>query len=278
MNKNLIIIVAFVLVVIGGAIFFISSRKKEKPAAEKKTSLIETEQFNTLAVKDRPYLSLWPSTGGGEVFLSIDQSDDQNLDYEIEYQATNAEGGTLIQGGGGQLDLTSLKQPTSPKEFCFCSESKGKKKYDTGVSGGSVVLRFSGGSKGDYNLKGDFTIGSKEDRNGVFTSRDVIAKLTLGDKDLDDSTVVLVADTFGLPVSVDGEIIEGPYGFFVSQGTSSALKDSQLTFQTNKDINGAKLLAYDQTAKKWLELINPTIEGSKISVAAPFLSTYILVK
>lgn len=276
--KKILPIILMTVAVIG--LIFVLKRKPTEPEPVKEEKKPTVQEFNTLAVKDRPYVALVPSASGGEVFLSVDRSGDALLEYEIEYQAVNQEGGTLLQGGGGRLELASLTQPTKPKEFCFCSESKGKKKYDTGVTGGTLTLRFSGGDKGDYSLKGNFTIGNIKDKEGVLASSDSKATLTMGDKEkIADTAVVVVSETFGLPDTIEGEILEGPYGFFTADGVNTALTDSTLTFQSKKDLTGAKIMGWDETEQKWLKVdANITQDGENITLAIDRLGVYVLIK
>jgi len=279
MNKKIILPIVLVLIfVVGGGVYLFSAKKTAVEIGPEPSPIL-VEEFNKLPVGQRPYLLLTPSANGGEIYLSIDRSSDTLLEYEIEYQATNAEGGTLIQGGMGRIDLSTVSQPTEAKEFCFCSESKGKKKYDTGVNGGSIIARFSGGDKGEYSLKGDFTIGIKADKDGIFSSRDAKVSLQLGDKDLTDDTALLVADTMGLPGDIEDEVLEGPYGFFASDSIAKKLKDSVISFQTKEDPAGLKLMFWNTEKEEWTDLTD-TIESSdgKISAPAPMLGTYMLVK
>ncbi len=273
--KKINLIFTFLLL-IGIAVLvkiFIFKSKQTVTTDSKKTK--KTAVINELPVEERPFITLVPSESGGEIFISIDNSKDKLLEYEIEYQAKSDEGGTIIQGGMGRIDLSSASQPTEPKEFCFCSQSKNVKKYDKGVTSGEVVLSFSGGAK-DYVLKGDFTVGNFGEKDGVFNSRNGKISLDMSREKLASSTVVVVTDTLGLPGKLEQELLEGPYGFFSASPVK--LSGSQLSFKTSKDITNAKVMGWDKQAEEWVEYkTGLSKEEGEISVKVTSLTTFVLV-
>ena len=116
---NLIFIFILLIGVIVLAKFFVFKPKQTTESETKKTK--KTAVINELPVKERPFVVLTPSESGGEIFISVNNTKDKLLEYEVEYQAKSDEGGTIIQGGMGRIDLSNASQPTTPKEFCFCS-------------------------------------------------------------------------------------------------------------------------------------------------------------
>ncbi|MFC1627233.1 hypothetical protein ACFL18_01595 [Patescibacteria group bacterium] len=263
-KSQLYLVIALALVAVVGGVFFFKNKKKSE-TADTKTPARKVEQINKLAIKDRPYVVLTPRADGKEVTLTIDNvMGATNAEYEMEYTA-----GAMIQGVFGTIDFSEEPAPVS-KELLFGSCSKGKCKYDDNVSGGSLTLRVEG--QGDpYVLKSDFNLQLMSDREGVFTSKDIKAKLDVGTS-LPSSTYVVVAGTMGLPAELEGEVLAGPYSF--TTASTKAIKGN-LTIQSKDDLTDAKLMFYTGTA--WTELTSALSEG-KISAPVTSLGTFVLVK
>ncbi|MEA3355363.1 MAG: hypothetical protein U9Q63_02690, partial [Patescibacteria group bacterium] len=174
MKKNLKIFIPIIAIIaiIGGIFFFKNKTKKTKTPEQIETRKIE--QINKLALKDRPFVTLIPRSDGKEVTLGVDKVfNATNAEYELEYQTD-----TLIQGVFGNLEFTDKNMPLS-KDLLFGSCSKGKCRYDEGVIGGSLTMRFKGGDE-SYTLKSDFNLQNMDEKKGVFTSKDLRATLDLG--------------------------------------------------------------------------------------------------
>ncbi|MBU1085074.1 MAG: hypothetical protein ABIJ43_01710 [Candidatus Beckwithbacteria bacterium] len=265
MKKLKILIPVFiVLAILGGVIFFKNKNKKEE--APKQIETRKIEQINKLALKDRPFVTLTPRSDGKEVTLSVDKvTNATTAEYELEYQTD-----TLIQGVFGTLDFNDKDMPLS-KDLLFGSCSKGKCRYDEGVIGGSLTMRFDGGDE-PYTLKSDFNLQNMVDKKGVFTSKDLRATLDVGTS-LSSSAFVLIAHTMGLPDEVKETVMAGPYAFL--SATSPVLKNTIVTFKSNQDLTGAKILFWDGNA--WEELEVELSEG-QISAPTTSLGTFVLVK
>jgi hypothetical protein len=184
----------------------------------------------------------------------------------MEYQAAE-----LIQGVFGTIDLNAERLPVT-KDLLFGSCSKDKCRYDEGVTGGSLTMRFDGGSA-PYALKSDFNLQQMFDRQGKFTSKDSKATLDAGTKGLTDKTFVIVSGTMGVPTDIDEEIVAGPYSFLAATG--QVLREATITIQSKDDLTGAKLMFWD--GKKLTEL-KATDGDGKISAPVTSLGTYLLVK
>ncbi|MBU0618865.1 hypothetical protein KKD62_01365 [Patescibacteria group bacterium] len=242
---------------------------KKKPESEPQPQALPPAVINQLPIKDRPYVTLIPRVDGKEVVLTINGSAGADLvEYELEYQA-----GNMIQGAFGRIDFSQDEPPVS-KELLFGSCSKGKCKYDEDVSGGSLTLRFEGEQR--FVLKGDFTLQLMAETEGIFTSRDGRLSLDLGSKDLASSTYVIVANTLGLPGTIEGEVVAGPYGFFTA-AKSGKLAGAVLSWQTSDDPAGLKIYGY--VNGDWQEFSqNRSVEDKTISVSVDQLTTFVLVK
>lgn len=252
-----------ILIVIG---VFIFKNPKKAPPTPAGTAR-QVEQINQISIQDRPFVTLTPRADGKEVTLSLDQvKNASKVEYELEYQTES-----LIQGVFGNIDFTQETPPVS-KNLLFGSCSKGKCRYDEGIVGGSLTLRFEGGSQ-PYALKADFNLQNMFDRQGIFISKDAKATLDVGKSGLANATYLIVAGTMGLPSPVDGEILAGPYAFLAA--SSPALTKATVTIQIKDDLTGAKLMFWN--GKAYTEL-KATVGDGKISAPATTLGTFVVVK
>ena len=264
MKKYLKFIIPGVILLIGLAWLFWPAKKTKTTTP---TPAKKMEEINKIAIADRPFVTLTPRDDGKEVTMTIDfVKDAANLEYEMEYQAAS-----LIQGVFGTIDFTKEPAPVS-KDLLFGSCSKGKCRYDEGVTGGSLTLRFDGG-KTAFALKTDFNLQNMFDRQGVFTSKDIKATLDVGKAGLPNNTFVIVAGTMGLPAEIDGEVLAGPYAFLAA--TSPVLKAATLTIQSKDDLTGAKLMMWN--GKSYVDL-KATVADGKISAPVTGLGTFVVVK
>jgi hypothetical protein len=266
--KKLVVIVLIIILAAGGYFGYTKFLKKEKPEEEKRKVITKQRPaVNIIDIEKRPYVTLVPREDGNEVGLSIIdlKGREKLVEYELEYQA-----GSLLQGAGGRIDLAEEPLPVT-KNLLFGSCSKGKCKYDEDVSGGSLALYFENGE--DYGVKGDFTIKQMSEAEGVFRSRDVKAELDVGEDGLGNSVFIIVASTIGLPEKVDGDVIEGPVGFFTAG--IEKIDDATLTFKTSKDIDSPLILAWD--GSEWIEYEAEKEDGGYLTTV-DMLATFVLVK
>lgn len=267
MNKKWIIIPLVIIVLAAGGFFgykkFFAKKKKEEP---KKVVSKKAQLVNQIELGKRPYLTLVPREDGREVSMTIDklQLGEENVEYELEYQA-----GNMIQGAGGRIDFTQEPAPVT-KKLLFGSCSKGKCTYDENVSGGSLTLTFAG--KEGYALKGDFTLNKMSEKEGIFSSRDAKVSLEVGSKDLPADVYVIVASTMGLPGKVEGKVISGPVGFFTAN--KATLKSATLTFKSHDDLSKAKIMMWD--GSQWQDLEGKAGE-EEISASVDQLGVFVLM-
>lgn len=261
--KKIFIIIPLIILVIGGFLVL----RKPKRQEEKVETPKGIEQINVLAIAERPYMTLAPSSDGHFLNLVIvDPKEFRSVDYEFEYQA-----GTSIKGGIGSFDLTEA--PPYEKEQLLGTKSKDDYYFDENVSGGSFTFRFSNGKR--VALKADFTLQNAGEQLGKFSSRDLKVSLDVGKTGLPSSTFMVTTQTMGLPAQVEGEVLVGPYGFFSSG--KSGVKAGTLTFQSKKDLTGAKILAW--LDDEWQEITEDLeIEEGKISATVSQLTTFVVVR
>lgn len=257
------IIPGLLILAVGGWFLFKKPSKTEAPVQPAR----KMEEVNIIAMADRPFVTLTPREDGREVELAIDRvKNATKVEYEMEYQTES-----LIQGVFGTIDFTQEPAPVR-KDLLFGSCSKGKCRYDEGVTGGSLTMRFEGGSA-PFALKTDFNLQQMFDRQGKFVSRDSKATLDVGKTGLPNNTFMIVAGTLGLPAEVEGEVIAGPYAFLAA--TSPVLKNATISIQSKDDLTGAKLMYWN--GKSYTEL-KSTIADGKISAPVTGLGTFVVIK
>src|SRR3989344_8104361 len=266
-QKNLKFIILGVLL-LGVATWVFWPAKNVKAPTPTKTTKVE--QINQLTLEKRPFVSMYPRTGGKEINLTVDKVQDAtSMEYEIEYYDTDR---TFIEGAFGSIDLSKESQPLT-KQILLGTCSKNVCRYHDGVSGGSLTLRFDGGSEA-YVLKTDFNLQLQGDKEGVFGSKDAKVTLDVGRTGLPQTTYVMIASTMGLPDAIPAgtTVLSGPYAFL--SASSPTLKQATITFKGVTE-PAAKILFWD--GKSWKEL-KTTVADNEASASATALGTFVLVK
>lgn len=143
------ILIGIGLLVVALALFFVF----KKPARDAG----EEEVAKEIPLDERPVVTLKPSSDGHYLKLTIAQikvKGASSLDYELLY--TLPDGRT--QGVPGTVKLTG---GDVIKDLLLGSESSGKFRYDEGVDGGTITVRFRD-AKGKLigKLSTDFTMTS----------------------------------------------------------------------------------------------------------------------
>ena len=268
-NKKALLIGFSLLLLVVGGFLFLRRQKNDSPGPTPTPTPVAL--INQLPVKERPYVTLVPRADGREVTLTVfDNRGAERVEYELEYQA-----GNLIQGVFGRIDFTEEKPPVS-KKLLFGSCSKGKCKYDENVSGGSLTLRFEGGE--NFALKGNFTLQQMAAQEGLFTSRDGRLSLEVPEGSLPATTYLIVADTFGLPGQLEGEVVAGPYGFFTAEATKLK-KPATLTFKLSQQEEVAALKVFAWVNDQWQPLDEGREEQpGQLSVTLDRLTTVVLAR
>lgn len=261
------IIVLLVLVAVGvGAYFFINSRSTQAPPPTKKI----VEAVNTVDVSDRPYVTLSPTVekhpAGTEVELTVHNTTlgATEAEYELEYQA-----GSLLQGAFGSMDFSIDKPPVSKTLLLGTCSAGGKCDYNKDVSGGTVLLRLSGGQE-KFAVKGEWTYQQMADREGKFSSRDSKFRVDVGAKGLPSATWVIVMQPIGLPEPLESEVVGGPY--HISAGASA--KSAEVSLRLSSDVESATLLGW--TGSRW-QKYDADLEDKTLTAEVNDFTTFVAV-
>jgi hypothetical protein len=259
MKKALIIafIVALLAALGTGAFFLI--KKSRQPAEEKSTRQPITEPVNVIAVSKRPYVTLTPKIGGQhppgkEVVLTIHNTTlgATQAEYELEYQA-----GSLLQGAFGMIDFATEPPPASKDLLLGTCSAGGACSYNEDVSGGTLLLRFSGGQE-TFAVKGEWSYSK--------------FRLDVGDKGLSADTYVIIMQPMGFPGQVEGEIVAGPYHIAVAG--SASVKPTSLKLRLSQEMTDVTLLGW--TGSSWKEYPSE-LDGQELTATIDRLGTYVVV-
>lgn len=209
------LVVLVALALIGGAIFAFAKSKNSKPVVEE---LVDEGKYLETALEDRPFVSLTPRADGKELTLEIAKiKNADSIDYELVYLAE----GDLSRGVIGSIIYRG--EASVSRELLLGSCSKNVCKYDEGVEGGTLTLKFRS-EEGVRKFETPFSL----QQGG--------SELTLSEEDFSleadfpASAYYLVMSTIGLPGEVEGDAMAGPFGIFTSG--SSVLKTGKITFKT----------------------------------------------
>jgi len=254
--KKIILIVTIVVIVLALGIttaILVRGRNNANviPEIEVESNLIETP------LEERPYVTLTPRADGKEFTLEISHfGSAETIEYELVYLSQGLSRGVVgsVKVDGESFISRDLLLGTCSKKVC---------KYDEGVEEGTLTLRFRG-EEGIRKFTAEFHIQQGDDEltslDENFTFTGSISKIAY----------YITMSTIGLPKSLEGEVISGPYGSFTS-GTS-IVKNGEVSFVlTNTEVD-----LYSWSGKAW-EKEEISKEDGMISTSVGSLSTFIVV-
>lgn len=133
----------YLCLVLVSALFLSACGKKNTTTT---TAPSPTPKLMELAVADRPQVSLTPRSDGHELTLKVSSiSNISKIEYEILYFAND--GGLEIEkGASGIIESKDISSGTAERKILLGTESctNGcKYKYDTGITGGNINLKFT---------------------------------------------------------------------------------------------------------------------------------------
>lgn len=237
-------------------------KKKPDPSPTPKPAI--NEPVNVIDVSQRPYINLTPRNDGREVTLTLHNlpKPATEMEYELEYQA-----GTLLQGAFGSVDLSSPNFPLDTKILLGSCSAGGACSYHEDVQGGTLILKFR--AEANYALKDEWRYQPTADADGAFSSRD--SKFQLETEDLDNSNYVIIMQTSGLPESIDGTLLAGPYGLSASSGLPSD-GVGELSLRLSEDLNTATIYGYN--GSEWIAF-DTAVEEKVATAQVDLLGVYI---
>jgi hypothetical protein len=261
MRKYLTIVGIFigVLIFFGGLFWFI---KGKKPPSE---IGLPTPAQTSVALEERPYVSLIPRADGHELKLKVENLNYvQSVEYELVYFV-----GDVSRGVIGSVDLKG--ENSFSRDLLLGSCSRNVCKYDEGVSEGILTLRFKAVNLGTQKYELPFRLQTgKEGKKEGLTSKD---GNFIFQGDLNPSSFYLIHSTLGLPLPYKGKIIGGPYGIFTSGSTNVK---GVIKLRLMEKSSEVKILGWD--GNSWKEYSKGfETDGEVVSVEVDRLTCFIAV-
>ena len=236
---------------------------KKKVEEETGTQNKPIEQVNLILVDERPYVSILPDQKGRNLVFTLHdlKKPAQKAELEVEYQS-----GTQLQGAFLSFKLSAL--PDSQDMLLGSCSAGGKCSYHENVTGGNILLRFTGDEK--YFLKSDWAFIENKDEEEIFSSQD--SKFRIEGVGLANISHGVILQSPGLPENVDQELLSSPYS--VGLITSPKGKIS-VSLRLSQETDTATILGWD--GKQWQTL--DTTVAEKVATATDELyDAYVAVK
>lgn len=223
------------------------------PEIEEESNLIETP------LEERPHVALIPRADGKEFTLEISHfGNAETIEYELVYLSQGLSRGVVgsVKVEGESFISRDLLLGTCSKSVC---------KYDEGVEEGTLTLRLRS-EEGTRKFTAEFHLQQGDDEltslDENFTFTGTISK----------TAYYITMSTIGLPKSLEGEVVAGPYGVFTSGST--LIKNGEVGFTLEDSTMEVDL--YSWTGKAW-EKEEITKEDGTISASVGNLSTFIVI-
>jgi len=240
------------------------SNLRAKPTEAEEEAIVKpVEKVNLIPVEERPYVSITPNQNGRNLVITLHdmKKPAQKAEVEVEYQT-----GELLQGAMLPLDLVKL--PSSADMLLGSCSAGGKCTYHENVTGGSILLRFTGDEK--YALKNDWAFIENKDKETSFVSRD--SKFRVEGDGLAKIAYGVILQTPGLPENVEQSVISAPYAIDLS----SPLKGTvTVSIRLTTDATEATMLGWD--GKAWNEL-KTTVNEKVATASGPLYEAYVVVE
>jgi hypothetical protein len=242
-----IIVIGLLIILLAG--FLVIKNQKKTSTPESSVPDVEVAQA---PINQRPFVSLIPRADAHQLTLKVDNLKNiKTVEYELVYSVDDAQRGVIgsVQTNG---------EASISKDMLLGSCSKNVCKYDEGVAGGTLTLRFRGsGSVSKYDsvfslqkmpeAKNELSV---DDKNFVFTGT------------LPKNVYFITINTVGLPKDPGTEVVVGPYGIFSSN--DSAIKGTPKISYSGTD--PVKLFGWNADQSSWQELSGGSANGLNVFV------------
>lgn len=256
--------VVILLLIIGGIFIVSKVMKKPAPATTKTQKKKITDPVNIIDQAERPFIEIKP-LDEHNIAVAVNQvkKEATSMDFELEYQTD-----TSLEGLTGNLDLASLPSATKPILLGTCSAG-GACRYHTGVQGGNILTKFSGGAA-TYALKQDWKYIDNAKKGTEFSSQDAFFQIT--SKDLASERFLVIFNTPGYPGTPKGTVISEAYAL---SATSSLSGKATLSMRAKDDAAGAVIMGWD--GQNWKEFAGK-VDGKSVTAEVDLLPVYVVVK
>lgn len=245
-----------VAVILFCGVFLAGCAKSTTPSTTTPTSIPPTpvpQKPIEETIKERPFVSLTPTSDGHRVMLKIENVPVgvDSVEYEIVYLA-DIEGSKIERGVRGTVKLSELSKQ---KEILFgsasCTTGTCKYKYDENVNEGTLSITLVK-KEGKEKYDSVFRIQrGKEGKEGLTTGDGVFKFISAS---LPVNTLYLTISSIGIPSALSSELTAKslPYGIF----STLAVKGT-VSFKSTE--SEAKI--YLWIGQKWQELTTTSSDG-----------------
>ena len=200
--------------------------------------------INTLAIEDRPFITLTPDSTGHSLDISVAYAPKEgSMEYEMIYNAAGKQEGAL-----GTIQLASETQPIIKEILLGSRSAGGATTYHEGVTGGSITLTYS-----DTRLKESWNYLHFDPTDPSFSTTDGKLGVTIAKTGLKKDQVIVSMKTFGYPKTglPDGaKVLVGPYGYF----TQTPVKGNAQVSLTLPSGDHTNQTMYAWDGKTWQKL------------------------
>jgi len=149
-KKKLALIIAIIFIASLG-VFFVGRGKPAPEPEAKKTKKPVVTSIDELPETDRPVISLSSRPDGKELTLEITNLKNfDTVEYELTYLTEGVQRGVI-----GNVDLEAGKTNLT-RDLLLGTCSRGKCRYDTNVTGGTLTITFRGPKS--YKFTQDFSL------------------------------------------------------------------------------------------------------------------------
>ncbi len=256
MKNKLALISLAVVILLVLVIVFIFNKSTPKSDPDGEGAAIDLP-LNTLALAERPYITLAPDSTGRSLDISLSGAPTTGeLEYEMIYNAAGKQEGAI-----GSIFLATEKQPLTKAILLGSKSGGGKVTYHEGVTGGSLTVTY-----GETRLKESWNYLHFDPTDPVMTTSDARFSVTFGTSALKKDAVVITMKTFGYPkvgLPEGAKVVAGPYGYFPQtpiKGTASI----EIKLPSGEHVSPT---LYEYSGTSWKKLPT-TLSGDTVSSTA----------
>lgn len=244
------------LLIAAGAFIFLNSEEELEVAGG----------VNSLAVSQRPYVSLVPLQERNELEFIIHDLKLEADSVEVILEYSRNEG--ILDAILRQFDLTA-GVPFSETMFLGTQSAGGSKTFHEDISGGKLLLTFSGPQ--EYTLEVPWWYSDTQTEYSRFVTTEGEFEIVFDEAYQTDNLLVMLSP--GLPENVDGNVVAGP---FLVRGVGPLPEtEAEVTISLPGNVSGLTLLVYD--GDTWTEY-ESEVSGGQLKAKTPVGQAYLVVE
>lgn len=240
-------------------------KAKSNSEATPQPSATPKPKVNLIDLKQRPYVTLQPTTARNELEFTIHNQPfgANSVEVVLEYDRNKG----ILDAVLKQFSIDRI--PYTNKLFMGSKSSGGHTTYHDDVIGGTLTLSFTGANT--YALEVPWRYDDTQPRYSDFATTDLRFQMVL-DQPM-RTPKIIVMQSPGLPIPLSGTLLAGPY-LIRGVGPLPAV-NGKLTIRLTEETPGAKLYGFN--GQKWQEL-PATIDGRVITATVPLIDAYVVAK